>query len=101
MFIALLSLLIIEHFKQSEKLIKIANYDSSIIQSQLSISNLKDEIITYLDKNKDNLINNVDHPIFSIPIILSYGTISGLISIKRYNSLYNINISFVILFTKK
>ena len=91
MFILLLSLLIKEHLQQSEKLIKIADYDTSIIQSQLAIYNLKDEVISYLIKHKNDIKDNPQYPIFSIPIILSYSHIKSIINIKKYDK-YDINV---------
>ena len=34
--------------------------------------NLKDEVISYLIKHKNDIKDNPQYPIFSIPIILSY-----------------------------
>jgi DNA polymerase III delta prime subunit len=91
LFIAAMSVLVLQNLDDSEEFIKNIDIPTSLKQTQISIENINEELSSLLNKNKDNIDDILDQIPELIPVQFEDSFIS--IEISRYltDDLYNLN----------
>jgi hypothetical protein len=85
LFIVAISALIVKNMDSSEKILKNANVNTSLIQLQRGITNINNEVIKLFHKYRNNI--NEDEFWEKIPasLPLSYGKINAVLNVSLYD----------------
>jgi hypothetical protein len=82
LFITLISILIIQNLKDTDKLVNDLNYDNALSQIQITISDVQREVLKYFKNKSEEDIDIILENTSMIP--LSFGNVNISLSIEDY-----------------
>jgi len=83
-FISAISVLILQNLDDSESFIKEITYDTQLIQLKITQKNIENELITLINKNKENIIKTLDKGDEISFLPLSFKNIDVFIGLSEY-----------------